>query len=176
MRSDVAASAPGPGGGSSPGSADTLRPTPMTIASPVASARIPPSFAGPASTSFGHFSRAWTPVMAVTAEATATPVSSGSQPRRAGGTTARPHQQGERQRGAWRRHPGAAHPAASRALLLGGEHHAFRRAGEGPGQQVGVGRAGAVYYLHGLPQAARPSTARARLAASRGFGDPGAAG
>ncbi len=68
----------------------------------------------------------------------------------------RPHQQGERQRGPRRGYPGAAHPAASRALLLGGEHHAFRRAVEGPGQQVGVGRAGAVYHLHGLPQAAWP--------------------
>ena len=92
MRSDVAASAPGPGGGSSPGSVDTLRPTPTTIASPAASARIPPSFAAPApapaSTSFGHFSRVATPVSAVTAEATATPASSGSQPRRVGGTAA----------------------------------------------------------------------------------------
>ncbi len=86
---DVAASAPGPAGGSSPGSVDTLRPTPTTTASPAASARIPASFrAGRASTSFGHFSRVGTPVTAVTAEATATPASSESQPRRASGTAA----------------------------------------------------------------------------------------
>ena len=74
----------------------------------------------------------------------------------------RPHQQGERQRGLRRGYPGAAHPAASRALLLGGEHHAFRRAVKGPGQQVGVGRAGAVYHLHGLPQAAWPQQGAAQ--------------
>ena len=68
----------------------------------------------------------------------------------------RPHQQGERQCGARRGYPGAAPPAASRALLLGGEHQAFRRAAESPGQQVGVGRAGALCHLHGPPQAARP--------------------
>src|ERR1700722_6525197 len=45
MRSDVAASAPGPAGGSSPASVDALRPTPTTAASPAASARIPASFA-----------------------------------------------------------------------------------------------------------------------------------
>ena len=79
------------------------------------------------------------------------------EPAAAGGRhRCRPHQQGERQRGARRGHPGAAHPAASRALLLGGEHQAFRRATEGPGHQVGVGRAGALDHLHGLPQAARP--------------------
>src|SRR5215472_2486991 len=108
-RSEVAASPPGPGGGSSAGPVDTLTPTPTTTASPAASARIPPSFLGgttllslppatadpdpparvfpgPASTSFGHFSCASTPDTSRTASATATPASSGSQPRRARGT------------------------------------------------------------------------------------------
>jgi hypothetical protein len=76
----------GSGGGSSLTSVDTFRPMPTTTASPTASARIPPSLAGPASTSFGHFSRASTLAAARTAEATDTPASSGSQPRRAGGT------------------------------------------------------------------------------------------
>ena len=89
----------------------------------------------------------------------------------------RPHQQGERQRGPRRGYPGAAHPAASRALLLGGEHHAFRRAVEGPGQQVGVGRAGAVYHLHGLPQAAWPQQGAAQARRVQGLpADSGARG
>ena len=100
------------------------------------------------------------------------------EPAAAGGRhRGRPHQQGERQRGVRRRYPGAAHPAASRALLLGGQHQAFRRAAEGPGQQVGVGRAGAVYDLHGLPQPARPQDGAGQAAASSGFaGDAGVSG
>src|SRR5919201_1618395 len=90
-RSEVAASAPGPGAGSSAGSVDTLRPTPTTTASPADSARMPHSLASPARTSFGHFRLAWTPVTA----------------------------------------------------------------GMRPGQQVGVGRAGAADHLDGAPQGVR---------------------
>src|SRR5215472_2471503 len=76
--------------GSSSRLALTLRPTPMTIASPDCSARIPASLRGasapPASTSLGHFRLARTPAWASMAVTTATPVSSGSQPRAAGGT------------------------------------------------------------------------------------------
>ena len=92
------------------------------------------------------------------------------EPAAAGGRHGRrPHQQGERQRGTRRGYPGAAHPAASRALRLGGEQHAFRRAAEGPGQQVGVGRAGAVYHLHGLPQAAWPQQGAAQARRVQGL-------
>jgi hypothetical protein len=104
--SDVAGSAPGPGGGNSSGRVDTLMPVPITTASPAASARMPASLppdvgvpsAGPptagvkmpgtgtASTSLGHLSVASTPVTSRIAVTTATPVSSGSQPHRAGGT------------------------------------------------------------------------------------------
>jgi len=66
---------------------------PTTIASSAASARMPtslPVLVWPvlARTSFGHFSRVGTPVTSVIASTTATPVSRGSQPRRAGGTSA----------------------------------------------------------------------------------------
>src|SRR5580693_1325924 len=88
MRSEVAGSAPGPGGGSSDGSVDTLTPIPITTASPLASARMPASLAGPTSTSFGHFSWASTAATARTPAATATPASSGSQPSRARGMVA----------------------------------------------------------------------------------------
>jgi hypothetical protein len=84
-RRDVAGSAVS---GSSDGAADTFRPTPTITASPTASARIPPSLASPTRTSFGHFSRASTAATVRTAPATAAPASSGSQPRRAGGTGA----------------------------------------------------------------------------------------
>ena len=85
-RSEVAGSAPGRGLGNSAGSVETLRPMPTTTALPAASARMPASLASAARRSFGHFNLVSTPVALVTAAATATPVSSGSQPRRAGGT------------------------------------------------------------------------------------------
>src|SRR5580704_1236722 len=87
-RSEVAGRAPGPGGGSSAGPVDTLRPMPITTASPAASARMPASLAEPTRTSFGHLSCASTAATSRTAAATATPASSGSQPRRARGTGA----------------------------------------------------------------------------------------
>ncbi len=74
----------------------------------------------------------------------------------------RPHQQGERQRGARRRHPGAAHPAAARALLLGRDYEAFWLAAQGPAEQVGVGRAGAIDDLDLVPQALRPQRGAAQ--------------
>ena len=68
----------------------TFSPTPITTASPSAdcSARMPASFRSPTRTSFGHLSRAATPDADRTPAATATPVSSGSQPRADGGTEA----------------------------------------------------------------------------------------
>src|SRR6202020_250908 len=63
---------------------------PTTTASPSedCSARIPASFRSPTRTSFGHFRLAATPAAERTPAATATPVSSGSQPRADGGTEA----------------------------------------------------------------------------------------
>src|SRR6185436_13657661 len=78
------------------------------------------------------------------------------EPAPAGERYRRFQQHREGQRGARRRGPGPAHPAAARALLLGGQHRALRLAGQGPGQQVGVGRAGALDDLGGAPQAAGP--------------------
>ena len=85
--------------------------------------------------------------------ATATPASSGSQPRRAGGTAGFSSTETvSAARGGEVQVP--AYPAATRALLLGGQHRALRLAGQGPGQQVGVGRAGALDDLGVAPQAA----------------------
>jgi hypothetical protein len=93
--SDVAGSAPGPSGGNSSGAVDTFSPTPTTTMPSAASARIPASLPTAddgvpgtvtASTSFGHLSVAWTPLTSRIVVTTATPVSSGSQPHRAGGT------------------------------------------------------------------------------------------
>src|SRR5579875_2798179 len=74
--------------GSSARVAKTLRPIPITTASPACSARIPASFRSSAMTSFGHFSRASTPVQPRTAATTATPASRGSQPHAEAGTAA----------------------------------------------------------------------------------------
>jgi len=169
IRSDVEVSAPGPGGGSSPGSADTLRPMPTTTASPVASARIPPSFAGPASTSFGHFSRVWTPVTAVTAEATATPASNGSQPRRAGrtadGRTSRENVSAARG-GATQVRPIRPRPALCCSAASTAPSGAPARARASRSALVEPVRSATSTARHRPPGR---TTARARLAASRGF-------
>ena len=126
----------------------------MTTASPDASARIPPSLAGPARTSFGHLSCASTEATERTAAVTATPASSGSQPRRAGGTpcgrsrseNVRAARGGDTQARPSRPRPALCSSAASTApsgAPIGR-----------PGQQVGVGRAGRGGDLDGLPQAA----------------------
>ena len=122
----------GAGPGSSAGSVETLRPMPTTIASPAASARMPASLASAARRSFGHFSPVSTPV---TCGDRGGDGHAGEQrePAAAGGRHGRLQQQREGQRGARRRGPGAAHPAAARALLLGGQHRALRLAGAGPG-------------------------------------------
>src|SRR6185437_271189 len=88
--------------------------------SPAASARMPASLASAARRSFGHLSPVLTPVTCVTAVATDTPASSGSQ------------------------------------------HRALRLPGQGPGQQVGVGRAGALDDLEVAPQAAGPDQGAAQ--------------
>jgi len=87
--SDVAARPPAEAGNWL-GAVATLRPVPITTADPsgVCSARIPASLRPPTSTSLGHLSIASTHPVDRTADATATPVSSVSQPRRAAGTTA----------------------------------------------------------------------------------------
>ncbi len=80
--SDTGGRAPAAAGGA----AMRFIPIPITTAPACCSARMPASLPPPASTSFGHFSRASTPAAARTAAAAATPASSGSQPLRAGGT------------------------------------------------------------------------------------------
>ena len=83
-RSEVAV-----GTGSSARPSDTLTPIPTTIAPAYASARIPAIFRPATSTSLGHFSWAGTAASARSALATATPASSGTQPRAAGGAAGR---------------------------------------------------------------------------------------
>ena len=84
MASEVAVST-----GSSSRSVLTLRPTPMTAVPPLTWTRIPASFSSPISTSLGHLRTAARPLTAVTASATATPVSNDSQPHPGGGTLGR---------------------------------------------------------------------------------------
>ena len=118
-----------PVSGSSSAVVETLSPVPTTTAAPLDSRRGSRPACGrrAASRSLGHFSEGRTPVTSATDSASATPVSSGSQPLRAAGTSGRsrketvsPARGGEVQTRSSRPRPAD--------LVLGDEHRALRRA------------------------------------------------
>ena len=125
------------GTGSSSAVMPVFSPTPTTAAGPsgvsTRSTRMPATLRSPMSTSLGHFTPAAYP-RAVSAWATAYPVSSGSHGQRAGGHR-RPEQHRERQRGAGRRLPGAVEPAAAGRLVLGDDDQPVGSALDGRGRR-----------------------------------------
>ena len=92
------------------------------------------------STSFGHFSRAATPLTRPSARTIASPSTAPVQPRRSAGICRHAQQHREHQPGAGRAEPVPAGPTPAGQLLLGDQH---RPCGQSAGRgQIGVGRSG----------------------------------